>query len=83
MDEALQHSYNKIKETLKHYGATFQNVVKENLYSTALDSVIAHKDVRRKYYGTDYPAATWVEVNRLYTPNFVVEIEVIAILPED
>jgi 2-iminobutanoate/2-iminopropanoate deaminase len=83
MDEALILAYNEIDKTLKNYHATFQNVVKENLYSTELDSVIKYKDLRRNYYGTDFPAATWVEVKRLYNSGLVVEIEVIAELPEE
>ena len=83
MKDALKLAYDEIDKTLKHYNASFKNVVKENLYSTALDSVIANKEIRVQYYGTDYPAATWVEVKRLYNPGLVVEIEVTAVLPEE
>jgi len=83
MDEALILAYDEIGKTLKNYNATFENVVKENLYTTALDSVIKYKDLRINYYGNDYPAATWVEVQRLYNPGLVVEIEVVAELPGD
>jgi len=83
MKDALKLAYDEIDKTLKHYNATFKNVVKENLYSTELDSVIANKDIRLQYYGTDYPAATWVEVKRLYNEGLVVEIEVTAVLPEE
>lgn len=83
MDEALKHAYDKINETLSHYNIGFGNVVKENLYTTVLDSVIKYKDVRLQYYKNDFPAATWVEVKRLYSPGLVVEIEVIAILNEE
>ena len=82
MKDALKLAYDEIDKTLKHYNASFKNVVKENLYSTALDSVIANKEIRTQYYGTDFPAATWVEVKRLYNPGLVVEIEVTAVLPE-
>ena len=82
MQDALKLAYDEIDKSLKSYNATFENIVKENLYTTALDSVIQYKDVRRAYYGTDFPAATWVEVKRLYNPDIVVEIEVIAVLPE-
>jgi enamine deaminase RidA (YjgF/YER057c/UK114 family) len=82
MKDALKLAYNVIDKTLKNYHATFKNVIKENIYTTELDSLIAYKDIRRKYYGTDYPAATWVEVQRLYSPGLVVEIEVVAELPE-
>jgi 2-iminobutanoate/2-iminopropanoate deaminase len=83
MENALVLAYDEIGKTLQAYNTGFANVIKENLYTTALDSVIKYKDIRRKYYGTDYPAATWVEVKRLYDPGLVVEIEVIAIVPED
>ncbi len=83
MDDALKLAYDEIDKTLKAYNADFSNIVKENLYTTELDSTIKYKDIRAKYYGNDYPAATWVEVKRLYSPGLVVEIEVIAILPGD
>ena len=82
MKDALKLAYDEIDKTLKHYNASFKNIVKENLYSTELDSVIANKEIRVQYYGTDYPAATWVEVKRLYNPGIVVEVEVTAVLPE-
>jgi len=82
MDDALKLAYDEIAKTLKNYNATFENVIKENLYSTELDSVIKYKDVRKIYYGNEFPAATWVEVKRLYNSGLVVEIEVIAELPD-
>jgi enamine deaminase RidA (YjgF/YER057c/UK114 family) len=35
-------------------------------------------DIRKEFYGRSFPAATWVEVRRLYLPSFVVEIELTA-----
>jgi enamine deaminase RidA (YjgF/YER057c/UK114 family) len=83
MEDALKLAYDEIDKTLKNYNASFANIVKENLYSTALDSVIKYKDIRRRYYGNDYPAATWIEVKRLYNQGLVVEVEVVAVLPEE
>ena len=82
MEDALKLAYDEIQKTLNNFNATFENVVKENLYSTELDSVIKYKDLRRNYYGDDFPAATWVEVKRLYNSGLVVDIEVIAELPD-
>jgi 2-iminobutanoate/2-iminopropanoate deaminase len=83
MDDALKHAYDEIDQSLKSYNASFEYVVKENLYTTELDSVIKYKNVRRNYYGNDFPAATWVEVKRLYDRGLVVEIEVVAQLPDN
>jgi 2-iminobutanoate/2-iminopropanoate deaminase len=82
MEDALKLAYDRISTTLAAYNADFENVVKENLYTTALDSTIKYKDIRLSYYGGDFPAATWVEVQRLYSPSLVVEIEVVAVIPE-
>jgi len=82
-EDALKLVYDELDKTLKNYGATFENVVKENLYALALDSVIKYKDVRKWYYKNDFPAATWVQVSRLYDKNLVVEVEIIAVLPEE
>ena len=82
MPAAIRQAYNGLKRTLTAAGLTFQDVVKENVYTTNLDDFIKNKDVRKEFYGPEYPAATWVQVQRLYSPNFVVEIEVTAVFPK-
>lgn len=78
MTEAIDLAYKAIEKTLANYELSFDNVVKENLYSTQLDSVIKYKDLRKEFYNNDYPAATWVQVDRLYNEGIVLEVEVIA-----
>jgi 2-iminobutanoate/2-iminopropanoate deaminase len=82
MDEALKKVYTKLETTLKNYGGSFQNVVKENLYTTQIDEVIKHQLVRREFYKGDFPASTWVEIKRLYSPEAVLEIELVAVLKD-
>jgi 2-iminobutanoate/2-iminopropanoate deaminase len=81
MPHAIHDAYEEIKKTLAAYGLTFQSVAKENVYSTQLDEFIKHKDLRRAYYSEDFPAATWVQVARLYVPELVLEVEVTAVIP--
>jgi 2-iminobutanoate/2-iminopropanoate deaminase len=81
MPDAIRTAYETVKKTLAANGLDFHNVVKENVYATDLDAFIRYKDVRREYYGTEYPAATWVQVQRLFSPSFVVEVEVVAKFP--
>ncbi len=78
MPDAIRKAYGEIRETLKANGLDFRDVVKENVYATDLDAFIRNKDVRKEFYGTDFPAATWVQVQRLYTPSLVLEVEVTA-----
>ena len=61
-------------------GADFDHVVKLNIYSTDLD---AHREVvtrlRREYF-REPVASTTVQISRLVHPDWLLEIEAIAVL---
>ena len=80
--EGITSVYNDLKASLASFGATFENVVKENLYTTDIDEMKKFNYVRKKFYNNDFPAATWVQVQRLYMPKAKLEIELIAHLPK-
>jgi len=81
MPAATKQAYDALRRTLEANGLTFANVVKENVYTTDIEAFKKAGDIRKGYYGANLPAATWVEVRRLFLPQFVVEIEVIAEYP--
>lgn len=81
MPAAVQSVYESLRQTLEANGLTFRNVVKENVYTTDLDAFKGSKDVRKTFYGASLPAATWVQVQRLFLPSFVLEVELIAEIP--
>lgn len=81
--ESIKRVYSALERTLKNYGATFQNVVKENLYTTDIEAMKQHNAVRKAFYKGDFPAATWVQISRLYMPDAKLEIELIAYLPKN
>ena len=81
MPAAIHGAYEELRKTLAENGLDFHNVIKENVYATDLDAFIRNKDVRKEYYGTDFPAATWVQVQRLYLPAFVLEVDITAEYP--
>lgn len=76
LESQLKLAYAAIENTMKHYGANFSNVAMERIYTTDMDGLIKCEQVRKGIYGTSLPAATWVEVRRLYTPEAMIEIEV-------
>ena len=55
--------------------------MKENVYTTDLDAFKASKELRKTYYADSLPAATWVQVQRLYLPSLVLEVELTAEYP--
>lgn len=82
MPTAIHTAYDALKATLAAHGLNFSHVVKETVYATDLDAFVQNKAVRKQYYGNTYPAATWVQVQRLYFPSYRVEVELIAVFPE-
>jgi 2-iminobutanoate/2-iminopropanoate deaminase len=81
MPAAMGKVYGELKKTLAAHGLSFADVVKENVYATDLDAFIKHQQVRKAHYTGGYPAATCVQVPRLFLPALVVEVELVAVFP--
>lgn len=80
VEAQVQQAYDTIQKTMEYYKAGFANVVMERVYTTDIDTFIKCQAYRKTLYGENLPAATWVEVKRLYSPSHKVEIEVELVL---
>ena len=80
--EGITRVYQSLERSLKSFGATFQNVVKENLYTTDMEAMKRYNDARKIFYKGDFPAATWMGVARLFMADAKLEVELIAHLPK-
>ncbi len=80
--EGITRVYQALEKSLKNFGATFQNVVKENLYTTDMEAMKKYNDARKVFYKGDFPAATWVQISRLFMYDARLEVELIAHLPK-
>jgi enamine deaminase RidA (YjgF/YER057c/UK114 family) len=80
--DGISRVYKALERSLKSFGASFQNVVKENLYTTDMEAMKKYNDARKIFYKGDFPAATWVQVPRLYMHDARLEVELIAHLPK-
>lgn len=70
-----------IRLALAAAGATFPDVVKLNYYLLDVGSLPAVRQVRDRYVDTSRPpASTAVEVKGLFRPEFLVEIEAVALV---
>lgn len=80
--EGITNVYKALEKSLKSFGATFQNVVKENLYTTDMEAMKKYNYARKAFYNGDFPVATWMGVARLYMHDARLEVELIAHLPQ-
>jgi enamine deaminase RidA (YjgF/YER057c/UK114 family) len=72
--------YKELQNVLGKLGLSANNIIKENVYALDIEKFKEQIAERKKFYGnTDYPAATWVQIDRLYSVEHLVEIELIAV----
>jgi 2-iminobutanoate/2-iminopropanoate deaminase len=78
----MRAAYSNIQRTLAAHGADFEEVVKETIFTTDMEALLKASDLRFEYYAKErLPTTSWVQVQRLVDPRFLVQIEVIAELP--
>jgi len=84
MSGQTRHIYEDLQRILEAYGVTFNDVIKEAIFTTDVDRFREEAmPVRAEFYqGHTLPASSaWLQVSRLAFPEFLVEIEAIAVLP--
>jgi 2-iminobutanoate/2-iminopropanoate deaminase len=77
-----EQAFSNLRRALEAGGSSLKDVVKVTIYVTDMQGNF--KDVvelRRKFWSQPYPADTIVEVNALYNPDVMIEIDAIAAVP--
>lgn len=73
--------FKNLEKCLLSAGATFDHVVKINVYSTDLEAHLGViSKIRQEYFKSGPVSSTTVQVSGLVDPDWLVEIEAIAIL---
>lgn len=80
MRAQMEQTFQNLDRCLKAAGATWADVVKTNTYVTDMDAFFRCADVRMRYFGVATPTSTTVGVTRLAGPDFMVEIEAVAVV---
>lgn len=76
--------YEDLQHILKAHNVTFSDVIKEAIFTTDMDRFTEEAmPIRAEFYqGHTLPASSaWLQVPRLASPEFLVEVEAIALLP--
>lgn len=84
MEAQLRQIYTRLEQALAAAGCTLAQVVSETAYTTDIEALGRAAHVRDAFYaraGAAPPAATAVEVRRLFFPEALLELAAIAELP--
>jgi reactive intermediate/imine deaminase len=71
--------FENLKAALASSGATLDGVVKITVFMTDASEIQAFRDIRDTYFPKEPPASTLVQVVRLARPEFLIEIEAVAV----
>ena len=72
--------YEKVKAILEAAGASFDDVVWTTDYITTTENYKATAEVRRQYFGDNFPASTGIIVKGLLNKEALIEIDAVAVL---
>jgi len=80
----IQQVFENLKAAVEAAGGSFNDVVKLNSYFLDFSHLPEFREVRDKYINVkNPPASTAIQVPRLFRPEFLVEVEAVAVVPSN
>jgi enamine deaminase RidA (YjgF/YER057c/UK114 family) len=73
-------AYESIKALVESQGATMNHIVKITTYVTDMRYRVDLAPIREEFFGKKGPASTLVEISALAHPDWLIEIEAIAVI---
>jgi enamine deaminase RidA (YjgF/YER057c/UK114 family) len=73
-------AYDAIKALVESQGGTLANVIKITTYVTDMRYRVDLAPLREEYFGKKGPASTLIEISALAHPDWMIEIEAIAVV---
>lgn len=75
LEQQMKNCYADLEKVLKHYGCTFDDVTRENIFTTDMPQFLEKAAYRTEIYKKQFPTGSWLEVKGLTLPEFMIEIE--------
>jgi enamine deaminase RidA (YjgF/YER057c/UK114 family) len=77
-----QQVFENLKNAVEAAGGAFSNIVKLNVYVTDRARLPEYREVRDRFIDVNNPpTSTAVQVVALFRPEFLIEVEAVAVLP--
>ena len=71
-----------IKAAVEAAGGTLDDIVRVDVYVRNMEHFDAIHAVRRQYFKPPLPASTMVEITKMTSPDYLIEINAIAVIPK-
>ena len=70
-----------IDMVLASVGGNMSDIARVTVYVTDMSSLSEIHEVRAEFFQRPYPASTLVQVSRLVRPEYLIEIDAVAVIP--
>ncbi|MEK9671855.1 MAG: RidA family protein [Rhodospirillaceae bacterium] len=81
IEEQTHQVIENLKNAVKEAGGTLDDICRIDVYIRNMEHFDAIHKIRRQYFKPPLPASTMVEVTKMVSPDYLIEINAIAVLP--
>jgi enamine deaminase RidA (YjgF/YER057c/UK114 family) len=82
IEEQTRQVCENVKAAVEAAGGTLADVCRVDVYVRNIENFAIIHEVRREYFAVPLPASTMVEVSKMVSPDYLIEISAIAVLPD-
>jgi enamine deaminase RidA (YjgF/YER057c/UK114 family) len=75
MEQQMKNCYNDLEKILNHYNCTFDDVVKEDVFTTDMPKFLEVSGYRAEVYNNQFPTGSWLGVKEFALPELMIEME--------
>lgn len=72
-----------LKAAVEEAGGTLDDICRVDVYVRNMEHFDTIHEVRREYFRGHAPTSTMVEVSKMTSPDYLIEINAIAVVPEE
>jgi enamine deaminase RidA (YjgF/YER057c/UK114 family) len=81
IEEQTKQVCENVKAAVEEAGGTLDDICRVDVYVRNMEHFDAIHKVRREYFKAPAPASTMVEVTKFTSPDYLIEMNAIAVLP--
>ena len=82
IEEQTRQVIENIKSAMEEAGGTLEDVCRVDVYVRNMEHFDQIHKVRRAYFKPPLPASTMVEITKMTSPDYLIEMNAIAVLPD-
>jgi len=81
IEEQTRQVCENLKAAVEAAGGTMEDICRVDVYVRNIEHFETIHKVRREYFKPPLPASTMVEVSKMVSPDYLIEISAIAVIP--